>query len=152
RRSRRRDRSPGRRGQSGRPLPLRLSSPGIGSNAPRSSYTTMRPARSTHHILAKVRDTVGPVSFLASRSRSAPEGVGKPVRRREDPRLVTGAGCYTDDVNLPGQAYASMVRSPHAHARIVRIDKAAALASPGVVAGFTGAELVAAGVKGAGAT
>jgi CO/xanthine dehydrogenase Mo-binding subunit len=46
------------------------------------------------------------VSFLASRSRSAPEGVGKPVRPREDPRLVTGAGCCTDDVNLPGQAYA----------------------------------------------
>ena len=39
------------------------------------------------------------MSFLASRTRSAPEGVGKPVRRREDPRLVTGAGCYTDDVN-----------------------------------------------------
>src|SRR5262249_35024034 len=102
-------------------------SPRPGSaNAPRSSYTTMGPARSTHHILAKVRDTVVPVSFLASRTRSAPEGVGKPVRRREDPRLVTGAGCYTDDVNLPGQAYAAMVPSPHAHARIVRIDKAAA--------------------------
>jgi carbon-monoxide dehydrogenase large subunit len=87
------------------------------------------------------------VSFLASRTRSAPEGVGKPVRRREDPRLVTGAGCYTDDVNLPGQAYASMVRSPHAHARIVRIDTAAALASPGVLAVLTGADLVADGLK-----
>ena len=62
------------------------------------------------------------MSFLASRSRSVPEGIGKPVRRREDARLITGAGCYTDDVNLPGQAYASMVRSPHAHAHIVRVD------------------------------
>ncbi|MGH7345948.1 MAG: xanthine dehydrogenase family protein molybdopterin-binding subunit, partial [Candidatus Rokuibacteriota bacterium] len=87
------------------------------------------------------------MSFLASRTRSAPDGVGKPVRRREDPRLVTGAGCYTDDVNLPGQAYASMVRSPHAHARIVRIDTAAALASPGVLAVLTGADLVADGLK-----
>src|SRR5439155_721181 len=87
------------------------------------------------------------MSFLASRTRSAPEGVGKAVRRREDPRLVTGAGCYTDDVNLPGQAYASMVRSPHAHARIVRIDTAPALATPGVLAVLTGADLVADGLK-----
>src|SRR5438270_13660975 len=93
------------------------------------------------------RAKVAPVSFLASRTRSAPEGIGKPVRRREDPRLVTGAGCYTDDVNLPGQTYASMVRSPHAHARIVRIDTAPALATPGVLAVLTGADLVAAGLK-----
>ena len=87
------------------------------------------------------------MSFLASRTRSAPEGVGKPVRRREDPRLVTGHGCYTDDVNLPGQAYASLVRSPHAHARIVRIDTAPALATPGVLAVLTGADLVVDGLK-----
>jgi carbon-monoxide dehydrogenase large subunit len=87
------------------------------------------------------------VSFLTSRTRSAPDGVGKPVRRREDPRLVTGAGCYTDDVTLPGQAYASMVRSPHAHARIVRIDTAPALATPGVLAVLTSADLVADGLK-----
>src|SRR5262245_26274221 len=114
---------------------------------PRSPYTMMGPARPTRHIPVKVRDKVVRVSFLASRTRSAPEGVGKPVRRREDPRLTTGAGSYTDDVNLPGQAYASMVRSPHAHARIVRIHTAAALASPGVVAVLTGADLVADGLK-----
>ena len=60
---------------------------------------------------------------------------------------MTGAGCYTDDVNLPGQAYASMVRSPYAHACIARIDTAAALASPGVLAVLTGADLVADGLK-----
>ena len=87
------------------------------------------------------------MSFLESRTRSAREGVGKPVRRREDARLVTGAGCYTDDVNLPGQAYTSMVRSPHAHARIGRIDPAAALATPGVLAVLTGADFVADGLK-----
>ena len=43
--------------------------------------------------------------------------IGQPVRRREDLRLVTGRGSYTDDIDLPGQAYAAMVRSPHAHAR-----------------------------------
>jgi carbon-monoxide dehydrogenase large subunit len=78
------------------------------------------------------------VSFLDSRTRSAPQGFGRPVPRREDPRLVTGAGCYSDDVNLAGQAYAAFVRSPHAHARIGRIDAAAALAMAGVLAVLTG--------------
>ena len=45
------------------------------------------------------------------------------VVRREDARLLTGHGCYSDDVNLPGQAYASFVRSPHARARIRRIER-----------------------------
>jgi carbon-monoxide dehydrogenase large subunit len=87
------------------------------------------------------------MSFLDSRTRSAPDGIGKPVRRAEDPRLVTGAGCYGDDVNLPGQAYAAMVRSPHAHARIRAIDVAAARAVDGVIAVLTGADAVADGVK-----
>src|SRR5262249_42192614 len=108
--------------------------------APRG-YSTPRPPERSSVRPGSYR--LACVSFLASRTRSAPEGVGKSVRRREDPRLVTGAGCYTDDVNLPGQAYASMVRSPHAHARIVRIDPALALASPGVLAVLTGADLVA---------
>ena len=63
---------------------------------------------------------------------------GKPVLRKEDQRLLVGAGCYSDDVNLPGQAHASFVRSPHAHARIGSIDTAAALATPGVIAVLTG--------------
>ena len=50
--------------------------------------------------------------------------IGEPVHRKEDFRLVTGRGCFTDDVNLPGQAYAVMVRSPHAHARIGTIENA----------------------------
>ena len=50
--------------------------------------------------------------------------VGKPIRRKEDARLLTGKGRFTDDFSLPGQAYAAMVRSPHPHARIVRIDTA----------------------------
>jgi len=53
-------------------------------------------------------------------------GIGQPVRRREDLRLLTGNGRYSDDVNLSGQAYAVMVRSPHAHALIRRIDAAVA--------------------------
>jgi carbon-monoxide dehydrogenase large subunit len=87
------------------------------------------------------------VSFLQSRTRAAPEGFGKPVLRREDARLLVGAGCYSDDVNLPGQAYASFVRSPHAHARIDRIGTAAALATPGVIAVLTGQEALADGMR-----
>ena len=87
------------------------------------------------------------VSFLQSRTRTAREGFGKPVLRKEDARLLVGEGCYSDDVNLPGQAYACFVRSPHAHARIRGIDTAAALATPGVIAVLTGEDAVADGVK-----
>ena len=68
-------------------------------------------------------------------------GIGQPVRRREDFRLLTGKGCYSDDVNLAGQAYAVMVRSPHAHARIRSIDKTVAEKAPGVLAVLTGRDL-----------
>jgi aerobic carbon-monoxide dehydrogenase large subunit len=87
------------------------------------------------------------VSFLRSRTRSAHEGFGKPVLRKEDTRLLLGAGCYSDDVSLPRQAYACFVRSPHAHARIQRIETAVALATPGVTAVFTGEDAAADGVK-----
>ena len=75
-------------------------------------------------------------------------GVGQPVRRTEDPRLVRGEGRYTDDINLPNQAYAMMVRSTHAHGIIRNIDVAAARAMPGVLAVVTGADLAAAGYGG----
>ena len=74
-------------------------------------------------------------------------GIGQPVRRREDLRLVRGGGRYTADENLPGQAYAVMVRSPHAHARIRGIVKDKALAVPGVLAVLTGADCLADGLK-----
>jgi aerobic carbon-monoxide dehydrogenase large subunit len=82
------------------------------------------------------------MSFLASRTQRAPQGIGRAVRRREDRRLLTGAGSYTDDVTLPGQAHACLVRSPHAHAIIRGIDGAEALAMPGVLAVLTGADAV----------
>ena len=72
-------------------------------------------------------------------------GIGQPVPRTEDPRLVRGEGCYTDDVDLAGQAYAAIVRSRHAHGVIRNIDLAAARAMPGVLAAYTGADLKAAG-------
>jgi len=72
-------------------------------------------------------------------------GIGQPVRRTEDPKLVRGEGRFTDDVGLPGQAHAVMVRSRNAHGIIRSIDVAAASALPGVLGVYTGADLVAAG-------
>ena len=69
--------------------------------------------------------------------------IGKPMPRKEDERLVTGKGRFTDDFSLPGEAYAAMVRSPHPHARIVAIETAAAKAMPGVLGVFTGADCIA---------
>jgi carbon-monoxide dehydrogenase large subunit len=87
------------------------------------------------------------MSFLSSRTRSAPEGIGQPVRRKDDARLLVGDGRYSDDVNLPGQVHACFVRSPHAHARIDRVNIAAALATPGVIAALTGADAAADGMR-----
>ena len=72
-------------------------------------------------------------------------GVGQPVRRKEDDTLVRGKGKYTDDFSLPGQAYAWIVRSSHAHGIIRGIDTAAAQSMPGVLGVWTGKDLVAAG-------
>ncbi|MYN66094.1 MAG: molybdopterin-dependent oxidoreductase [Acidobacteria bacterium] len=65
---------------------------------------------------------------------------GSGIRRREDPRLITGSATYTHDIVLPGMAHAAMLRSSHAHARITRIDTGEAKAAPGVVAVYTGAD------------
>jgi carbon-monoxide dehydrogenase large subunit len=77
----------------------------------------------------------------------ANNGIGQPVRRREDLRLLTGGGRYSDDINVPGQAYAVMVRSQHAHARIRSIDVAAARAAPGMLEVLTGHDMLADGLK-----
>src|SRR5690606_36853841 len=72
---------------------------------------------------------------------------GKSVKRREDPRFLTGRGRYTDDLALPGTVHAAFVRSPHAHARIRGVDSSQARQSPGVVAVYTGKDLADAGVN-----
>ena len=73
-------------------------------------------------------------------------GIGKPVLRKEDLRLLRGQGRYTDDIRLEGQVYAVMLRSPHAHARIAGIDTAAAKAAPGAVDVLTADDLAADGI------
>src|SRR4249920_2771222 len=75
-----------------------------------------------------------------------PGVIGQSVRRKEDLRFITGAGQYTDDINMVRQTAGVFLRSPHAHANIRNIDLAKAKAAPGVVAIFTGADLT--GVNG----
>ena len=65
---------------------------------------------------------------------------GSGIRRREDPRLLTGTARYTADFSLPGMVHAAILRSPHGHARIRRIDTSRARRAPGVIAVFTGAD------------
>jgi aerobic carbon-monoxide dehydrogenase large subunit len=67
--------------------------------------------------------------------------VGKPIRRREDPKLMTGSGNFLDDIRLPGMSYAAVLRSPVAHARIRGIDTSRAKTMPGVIGVFTGEDL-----------
>ena len=74
-------------------------------------------------------------------------GSGNTVRRIEDPTLVAGKGQFTDDLNRPGQTHLVFVRSPYAHARIESVDVSGALGLPGVLAAYSGADLLAAGVK-----
>ncbi len=66
--------------------------------------------------------------------------IGTSIKRREDPRLITGEAKYLDDIQLPGMLHAAILRSPYAHARIRRINTEKAAALPGVVAVFTGAD------------
>jgi carbon-monoxide dehydrogenase large subunit len=72
-------------------------------------------------------------------------GIGQPVARKQDPRLVAGKGRYADDVDLPGQAFMVVLRSPQAHGMLQRIDSSAALAAPGVFAVYTAEDMAGAG-------
>ncbi len=72
--------------------------------------------------------------------------IGKPMRRNEDKRLISGEGRFTDDFRFEGQTFAAMVRSPHPHARIVKVDGSAAMQMPGVLGVFDGAQALADGL------
>jgi carbon-monoxide dehydrogenase large subunit len=89
-----------------------------------------------------------PLDMHPTSRQNPPEAnaIGQPVRRKEDLRLVTGNGRYSDDFNLPHQVYAAMVRSPFPNAVIKSIDKGPAMSVPGVLAVFTGADASADGL------
>src|SRR6476620_7578663 len=78
--------------------------------------------------------------------------VGKRIRRREDPRLITGTATYVDDIKMPGMYYAALLRSPHAAAKIRSIDISKAVALKGVAAVFTGKDTENAGAVPCGAS
>ena len=93
---------------------------------------------------ARVRDPRGRGMSVADEPRAGGDGglfVGRAMKRKEDPRLITGRATYVDDITLVGQLWMAFVRSPEAHARIVSIDAAAAEARDDVVAVFTGEDL-----------
>src|SRR5262249_19243224 len=95
------------------------------------------------------REAIAALSLATRARRSCPMkqfGIGQPVRRVEDRRFITGHGSYLDDISRPRQAYAFMLRSPHAHARIIAIDAAMALAAPDVLAVLTGEDLALDGI------
>jgi carbon-monoxide dehydrogenase large subunit len=71
----------------------------------------------------------------------AATALGTPLKRKEDPRFITGTGTYLDDVRITGAAHAAILRSPYAHARITSMDTEAARAMPGVIAVYTGQDL-----------
>src|SRR5258705_4359437 len=83
---------------------------------------------------------------MSQRGRPNYQGIGAPLRRVEDKRFLTGRGRFVADIELSGALACALVRSPHAHAAIRRIDASAARAAPGVVAAFTGADMAADGV------
>ena len=85
------------------------------------------------------------MSENATTAAPKPNGIGASVRRREDARFITGTGNYTDDINQPGQVYGAFCRSPYPRARINNIDSTEALSFEGVVAIYTGAQMVADG-------
>src|SRR3954468_13773080 len=85
---------------------------------------------------------------MEAEQEAAGTGIGAPMRRIEDRRFITGRGDFVDDFALPNMAVAYVVRSPHAHAKIVSIDKEAACAAPGVIGIVTGHDLIAENIKG----
>src|SRR5438309_4118829 len=87
------------------------------------------------------------MSRLSSRVALAPRGIGKSSPRREDARLLTARGQYANDFSLPDQAYACLVRSPHAHASIARIDVTGAIGCPGVLTVLTGSDAASDGLS-----
>ena len=98
-----------------------------------------------HNIVKAVLCRRGPggeaVSVTEEQANGTGKWVGQALRRKEDPRMITGRGRYVDDMVLPGMLYMAVVRSPEAHARIVSIDASGAKELPGVYGVFTGKDL-----------
>ncbi|MBW4709035.1 xanthine dehydrogenase family protein molybdopterin-binding subunit [Roseobacter sp. YSTF-M11] len=88
-----------------------------------------------------LKSNVIPPSRQRETPRTGLTWIGQSMKRVEDPRILSGKGGYIDDVSVPGMAHAAMVSSPHAHARIIRIDTTKAKAVPGVIGVYTGEDM-----------
>jgi aerobic carbon-monoxide dehydrogenase large subunit len=109
--------------------------PGLRRNSPRQGLRDACPRRALYGGITEQGATR---RDLAGGEGMGQFGIGQPVRRKEDTRLLTGRGQFTDDLNFEGQAWAAFVRSPHANAKILGVDTAGALEMPGVIAVYTG--------------
>src|SRR5690606_21552434 len=118
-----------------------------GAGSARVGSAARRSARAPALRRRRIRRELSSVSARDLHGTSAPWGgddfrvVGKPLRKVDGLAKATGAALYADDIALPGMLHAKTLRSPHPHARIVRIDASKALALPGVHAVITGADL-----------
>jgi carbon-monoxide dehydrogenase large subunit len=103
--------------------------------------------RFEHHTPApgNTSQVVPTTEHIATSTPAEIGGMGHRMKRKEDPRFIQGKGNYVDDVKLPGMLYMDIVRSPYAHAKILKIDASEALKIPGVLAVITGNELKGAG-------
>src|SRR5215472_6286825 len=90
--------------------------------------------------ISETRLALGGIMATATRAKASPHQIGKPLKRKEDPRLIQGLAHYVDDVVLPGIQYAAILRSPYAHAKIRSIDISKAQAAPGVSLVITGGD------------
>src|SRR5437899_10313296 len=107
--------------------------------APRARPKSARRSRGTCACVLATSTSSAPSS--AQPRMTAAKWVGAAVLRKEDERLVTGGGMFLDDLEMAGLLEAAMLRSPHAHARILSLDVSAARAVPGVLAVITGADV-----------
>src|SRR5206468_3431027 len=103
----------------------------------RETQRTRSAVRSHAELAARPWHTWAGGASMSTPSRL----MGAEIKRKEDPRLITGASVYVGDITLPGLHHVAFVRSPYAHARIRRIDASAALKRPGVRAVFTGRDI-----------
>ena len=104
-------------------------------------HRQVRPARGRCQALARRAGEVGGAMATEPKTSAAVGGMGHSVKRKEDPRFIRGQGNYVDDIQLPGMLHMDIVRSPYAHAKILKIDSSKALKVPGVLAVITGETL-----------
>src|SRR5262249_62366230 len=120
----------------------RVHDPALDLCEPRGAWRRRRPVRGVRPLRLRAPRPAARGTAIGAPAKIA-EGIGAPVRRLEDARFLRGEARFVADISLAGELHCAFVRSPHAHARIVRIDVSRAAVMPGVVAILTGADMAA---------